>query len=192
MKICKIDGCDGAHYALGLCRKHWNRNRKHGSPDDRLHVRAPVEVRFWRFVDKGSRAPCWEWTGARQTTGYGVTSLTGGRASGRIGAHRLSYQMHCGEIPEGMVIMHSCDNPWCVNPDHLSVGTHAENTADMHTKGRANRPIGSQSSVAKLTEEAVREIRASSLSQRKLAEKYGVGATTIRNALHGRYWSHVK
>jgi hypothetical protein len=91
----------------------------------------PLAERFWEKVDKSGE--CWLWTGALASNGYGrITPVTGVSA----GAHRVSYELHNGPIPKGMMVMHSCDVPSCVNPDHLSLGTAKDNMADMWTKGR--------------------------------------------------------
>jgi hypothetical protein len=82
---------------------------------------------------------CWLWTGVTVSTGYG--RLSRGRRGSYVFAHRASYQMHKGEIPAGMFVCHKCDTPTCINPDHLFLGTCAENTLDMWRKGRA-RPFG--------------------------------------------------
>lgn len=191
MSECEMKNCSGLVYARGLCRKHYERNRKYGSPSDRLNARADARTRFWRFVEKRGPDECWEWAGGRNKNKYGVFGL-GAASDGRTTAHRYSYILHCGEVPQGMIVMHTCDNPPCCNPRHLRLGTHAENTADMHEKNRANRPRGLESSQAKLDDEKVRFIRASPLSTRKLAELLGVGPTTIRGVRNGRVWSHVK
>jgi hypothetical protein len=95
-------------------------------------------------------------------------------------AHRVSYQIHKGPIPKGMFVLHRCDNPPCCNPAHLFLGTHAENMADMATKGR--RAI-------KLSKETVTAIRASSASSRALGREHGVSKTTIRRIQLGKAWS---
>lgn len=94
-----------------------------------------IEERFWRFVapmmdDRG----CWEWSGNRTPKGYG--QMASHRQGHPVMAHRVSYQIHSGPIPEGMCILHKCDNRSCVNPTHLRVGTYADNTRDMYDKGR--------------------------------------------------------
>ena len=96
----------------------------------------PLADRFWSHVDTAGE--CWEWTGARNTQRGGYGTFTESRKSGhRIWrAHRLAYELTYGPIPPGLVILHQCDNPACVRPDHLMAGTQADNIADMMAKGR--------------------------------------------------------
>lgn len=96
-------------------------------------VAIPPEERFWPHVDRRGDAECWPWTGSMSSKGYGAIC----RASKFIGAHRLSWEIANGSrIPSGKVICHSCDNPKCVNPSHLLLGTQADNVRDMYAKGR--------------------------------------------------------
>lgn len=95
---------------------------------------APLEVRFWAKVDKSAaHNGCWVWTGARRGKGYGDIVGDAGR---RIAAHQLSYKWAHGSIPDGLFVLHKCDNKLCVNPDHLFVGTHQDNMDDMVEKVR--------------------------------------------------------
>lgn len=92
--------------------------------------------RFWAKVDKGSDAECWEWTASRNSYGYGQLAVVLPSGKRPRLAHRLSWELHVGPIPEGMCILHRCDNPPCVNPSHLFIGTKADNYRDMRAKGR--------------------------------------------------------
>ena len=85
---------------------------------------------FWAKVKKGSA--CWEWTAGRMTSGYGLVQTT----AGRLGAHRASWEIHRGPIPDGLMVLHSCDNKLCVNPAHLSLGTHRQNTIEAMERRR--------------------------------------------------------
>lgn len=96
-----------------------------------LNKSSAIEERFWRYVDKAGPDECWVWTGAKAGE-YGRVSVKGVG----FGAHRISYEMAKGPIPPGFIILHSCDNPPCVNPSHLRVGTHTDNVHDMLEKGR--------------------------------------------------------
>jgi hypothetical protein len=100
----------------------------------------PLEVRFWAKVDRRGPDECWPWLGAKNERGYGVMRPETDRRDGPTAkAHRVSLALH-GTDPTGHVVMHSCDNRGCVNPAHLSLGTQADNLADMAAKGRGRKP----------------------------------------------------
>lgn len=134
---------------------------------------------------------CWIFTGAgtRSGTGHGKL-LVGGKLTY---AHRLSYEVHVGPIPDGMVVRHRCDVPQCVNPAHLHLGTQADNVADNVRRGRVAR--GEAVKSAKLTEAKVREIRARyvpyTVSCQTLANEYGVSLKVIEKIVKRRAWQHV-
>jgi hypothetical protein len=144
-----------------------------------------------RFDSKWVPEPnsgCYLWTAARDRRGYGYFTV-----AGRLGrAHRYAYQRAGGCIPDGMCVCHSCDTPECVNPDHLWLGTVAENNSDKQRKGRAMRGQGHER--AKLTEKQVIKIRercASGEMQKQIASEYGVLPTTINNIVVRRSWRHI-
>ena len=147
---------------------------------------------FWPHIKKTDG--CWLWTGPRQKEGYGRCWF--GKKLWL--SHRLSWTIHYGKIPDGLLICHKCDMPSCVNPSHLFLGTPADNMADMTSKGRHNGNDGSncgeKHGMHKLTESKValaRLLYKSGISQYKLAKRYGVKQTTIFEAIHRKTWKHV-
>jgi hypothetical protein len=154
----------------------------------------PRAERFWRHVDKSGE--CWNWTGAPHCerpglmpygtfTDYVQRSDPDRRARS---AHRVAYELAHGEIPEGMMVLHHCDNPRCVRPDHLYAGTRRQNMDDVIAR---KRQAGERNPQALLTAEKVREIRASSDSPAQLAERFGVARPTIYNIRNRYTWRHV-
>lgn len=141
--------------------------------------------RFESFVLKSDG--CWTWKGSLDRYGYGQFKVNGHP----IGAHRFSYLLHFGDLPMHLCVCHSCDNPSCVNPSHLWLGTHADNARDRREKGRSVCLRGERSPVAKLTPEQIRDIRASSESQRALASKFNVSQSNISRIRLGNTWRHV-
>ena len=139
---------------------------------------------FWAFIRR--EADCWIWSGCIDSHGYGCYGKR------KIGAHRLMWQLMRGPIPENLCVCHICDNPRCVNPDHLWLGTRSENTKDRHYKGRSKGPIGEAQHDAKLNYGIAEEIRAitstHNATQREIAARFGVGQTTISNVVTGKRW----
>jgi hypothetical protein len=128
---------------------------------------------------------CLEWT-AGKSSGYGRF-----RSGGKMKfAHRASYAAHHGPIPSGMHVLHRCDNPSCVNPEHLFLGTHIQNMADKREKGRQAR--GTLNGFCKLSEADVTEIRvAKGVTQRVLASEYGICQAQIWRIRSGKQWVHL-
>ena len=159
----------------------------------RANTASRFSARFWSKVQKAEGEACWLWTAAVHSgTGYGMFSVSRSIADG---AHRVAWRLTNGEIPDGQWVLHRCDNPRCVRPDHLFLGTHDDNMADMVSKGRgttANR--GEGSARARLTEEDVREIRrlsATGFGLSELGKRFGVPSTTISAIVHRYTWKHV-
>ena len=123
--------------------------------------------------------------------------IVGSRTNGTrrsVSAHRVSYELYHGEIPAGMEVCHTCDNPCCVNPEHLFAGTRQDNIDDRERKGRNNPPKGEKYAKAKLTEAdvlTIREKRLQGVSFGKLAKEYGVCKKTIQDAVSGKHWSYL-
>lgn len=137
---------------------------------------------------------CWGWRGSRNPKGYGRLGRTGGKSIAL--AHRVSWEIHFGEIPEGLCVLHRCDNPPCTNPSHLWLGSVADNQADMREKGRAVYPprhSGETHPTAKLTQAQVDQIRARYVPRvytyAKLAQDFGVHPGTIKRILANDTWA---
>lgn len=150
--------------------------------------------RFWSKVEKSDSAwMCWEWTGALSPGGYGIFWQTSRKL---IGAHRYSYTLTYRD-PGELFVLHKCDNRKCVRPEHLFLGTRAENNADMMRKGRHRYGVvlGSHNLHAKLTEQKVIAIRekykAGGIGPTALAKEYGVSRSVVHALLIRRTWKHV-
>ena len=149
----------------------------------------PLEERFRARVDRSNLDDCWEWT-ATKRWGYGILSVKDG--VGRL-AHRYSYELHYGPSPDELCVLHRCDNPACVRPDHLFLGTHADNVKDKVSKQR--QPRGENHWRTKFTEEDIVEIRRKYregvASQSAMAAQYGVDPSTISDIVRRKLWGHI-
>lgn len=152
-----------------------------------IYKRKTLEERFWSFVKKTDS--CWLWQGSTQK-GYGNISAWNPKQR-ILKAHRLSYEIHYGEIPEGVgyhgiCVLHKCDNPSCVNPKHLILGTQQDNLEDMRKKGRSSHVI---------TKEQVYKIRElyvpRKFSQQKISNLLGINRGTVRDGLLGKTWKNI-
>lgn len=151
----------------------------------------PLMERFWGFVDKRGPDDCWEWTGSRHGGGYGLIGINGRS----VRTHRFSYEIHKGPIPKGMKVLHTCDNPPCVNPGHLYAGSHQDNMDDKMEKGRHKVNMGEAHHSAKFTEEHVRDIRkrrADGETGVALAKEYGVTTAAICAIFKRKNWKHLE
>lgn len=147
--------------------------------------------RFWSKVDVKGPDDCWLWT-AGKSGGYGVFGI--GFATGYT-AHRVAYRRCVGPIPRGQIVRHKCDVRSCVNPNHLELGTRADNNRDRKERGRNADTRGEGHPSNKLTTEQVRAIRAEyvkgKVTQQYLADKYGVKRRTVGNIVTRKTWRHV-
>ncbi len=158
------------------------------------HMR-PVTPIIDRLMSKVITSPdgCWEWQGARRgSMGYSTLGNEPGKLPRNIYGHIVSYEFHKGLIPSGMVVQHSCDNPVCVNPDHLSLGTYQSNKDDCVEKMRHNK--GVKQHKARLNDEIVRSIRkdaGNGEEGKSIAARLGVSDQTVYDVINGKTWKHV-
>jgi len=157
--------------------------------------RSTPEQRFWHYTEKGRNDSCWIWTGTKHSAqpGYGVIVIgpTGTNRPSTM-AHRFSWTLHFGEIPNGMLICHKCDNPLCVNPKHLFLGTFKDNMNDRNSKNR--QAHDSRHGRAKVTAEQVVAIRSTPIKRGSISELsrvYGIARSAIRAILSFKTWKQT-
>ena len=146
--------------------------------------------RFWQKVHK-SRRGCWEWGASTQTNGYGRVSVQGKP----VAAHRVSWEMEHGLIPDRLFVLHRCDNKICVRPSHFFLGDHRANSDDKLMKGREAHVNGERNGHAKLTEWQVREMRrlhGEGLTCTALSQKYAISRVTAWQIVNRRRWRHIR
>lgn len=148
----------------------------------------PIAERFWPKVKRAGPGECWLWTASTDKHGYGQMSSSRGRAPWK--SHRVSYELHKGRIPSGLVVRHRCDNPLCVNPAHLEIGTQADNAADMVRRGRLNpKVLANLNHRRALSPEQVavaKRRNAGGESKASIARDFGVDRTTVSLYINGK------
>ena len=193
MKKCLFDGCDKEVRSAGFCNGHY---RQHHFGEElrplqvQYHGLSEYE-RFLKRVQTDDPDKCWNWLGSSNKKGW--HGQWRNQSGGIELAHRAAWRLMKGSIPQGMCVLHHCDNPVCVNPTHLFLGSQSDNCKDMWAKGRA-RPktnYGEKHGMSKLNSEKVLEIRSSNLSNKELGEKFSVSSTTICDVRKRRIWKHL-
>jgi len=175
----------GAKYIKG----HYKRTKE--SRKKQSNVNKYTFKDIWRQIDIRNEDDCWEWVGHKDKNGYGRATIN--RKDYR--SHRIVYKETYGTIPEGLFILHTCNNPSCCNPNHLYTGTNQDNMDQMVADGRSPHLIGEKSGTHKLKEKDVLEIRqlysTGEYTQRDLSKKYGISQTEISRIYHRTRWDHV-
>jgi hypothetical protein len=193
-RVCRVARCGKKHSSNGYCRNHARRFKLYGDPFVVKQVTyrgLTPEQYFWKHVRKNRG--CWRWRGYTDGYGYGLWRMNGVHYR----ATHVAWEMTYGTLPQGMHVFHHCDNPPCVNPDHLFIGTMADNIKDMYSKGRGRGQFTSESvrgehhGMAKLTALQVKDIRASSESSKALAAFFGVTPETINMIRRRQTWRHI-
>lgn len=146
----------------------------------------PIQESFWEKVDVRSKDECWEWLAAVTKDGYGSFKS-------KL-AHRVAWELEKGEIPDGMLVCHTCDNPPCCNPSHLFLGTQRNNMDDMVQKGRSPNNSGSKNPKAKFIEQDILDIyrlHNSGMSAYRIAKNYSVSESNIHSIVKGKTWKYL-
>lgn len=189
--ICLIEGCERPARHRGWCNMHYLRWRNHGDP--KICNRRPtfdletVRQKIIDYSEPVTESGCWFWLRFANKEGYGRTSYRGKEDF----AHRVSYKVFRGEIPSGLFVLHKCDVPCCVNPDHLFLGTPADNTRDMLKKGRNNPTRGERGSSSKLTASDVIAIRNDNRTNREIGADYGICPPSVSDIKLRKTWAHI-
>ena len=174
--VCSVDECSTVVNAKGLCHKHYKRFRRYGDVTVNRNA-ARTDEQYIADNHEVEVNGCWVWTGAVFATGYGNAHRRGKTVS----AHRLAYETWVGPIPEGLVVRHSCDNRPCINPDHLSQGTHKQNMEDKSRKDRnANTKLSTDDVID------IRWVHGLGASGQSIARAFGVSPTTVSTIVNNK------
>jgi len=190
---CSVDGCQKSFYCKGYCHSHYDRMRRYGALTPARSYRSPKTPITYLWMQENSvvdkKTGCIEWGKYRDTNNYGMVAYRGRLRK----ASRVAWELVNGPIDIGMCVLHHCDNPPCINIDHLWVGTHAQNMADCKAKDR--HTPGERNGYAKLTNCSVFQIRLlienQTFTQTHIAKMFGVGDAEISRIKHRTRWAHI-
>lgn len=186
MQRCSIEGCDNKKNSKDWCAKHYRRWQQHGDPLIILsNYGKSLRERFESKVELIPFSTCHWWTGATPGNIYGGIKDKGTMHA----AHRVSYELYRETIPHGLYVLHKCDNPKCVNPDHLFLGTAQDNMDDMIKKGRQRYKPRSKVTAEEVLK--IRKLHNGPQSTDKLALRFGLTPKSITNIINRRTWSHI-
>jgi len=160
------------------------------NPHSPNHKYCSAYCTFWDYVKLGDASECWPWIRGKNSDGYGIFKHHGKTFS----AHRFMWTEMFGKIPDGMHVLHKCDNPLCVNPNHFFLGTQVDNIKDMMLKGRSRNSKGEYNNKAKLTTDNViniRQLLSKGIFQKHIANLYNISRCTISHIESGYTWSHI-
>jgi len=201
MEICKVNNCGREVYAKSMCASHNSRFNRTGDANEMVpikNIKMSLIDRFKEKIAPKNSNGCMEWMACLSDNRYGafITGSRTKRTRKRYIAHRLSYELFVGAIPKGKCVLHKCDNPKCVNPEHLFLGTQSDNMKDMIKKGRDFHValLGSKHGNAKLNEEQVMEIKdkiKNGISLIELSKIYNVSPENISSIKRGKTWKHI-
>lgn len=200
IRLCSIEGCERTHKGRGLCGTHLWRLKHGGDVSGAIqprHESASAAFRYRMPTDPPAKG-CWLWTGSllSDDAPYGIVTVGGVRYL----AHRISYELFVGPIPDSLIIRHRCDVPQCVQPRHLLPGTQADNVQDKVDRGRQScgpahtDARGSRHPAARLCEQDVLQIRAmhrNGLTNRAIASAFGIAPSSVSLIVHRRTWVHI-
>jgi len=186
-RVCSVENCGKKYFAKTWCRAHYMKVRRTGTlqplkASAGMSVEERLRYKGWDVVESG----CWEVRGARKNSGYGSLQYGGWSQA----THRLAYQTWVGPIPDGHLIRHKCDNPPCINPDHLETGTDSDNSKDMMSRGRHRTLVGADHPMCKLSwveAEAIRDAYGTGVFTLKmLGEAFGVSYNVVSKVVRGQ------
>ncbi len=180
MTTCKMENCGKPLHCKGFCKSHYQQQWSTGSPEiKRPNPHGTPEERFWRKVVNAGPDECWTWVGQKDKDKYGMLRV----GSTIMRAHRFSYILHRGEIPDGLLALHTCNNTLCVNPNHLYLGTHDDNMEDRKESG--HYATGENHPMAKLSNEQAEQVRMATGTYEEIGGRFGISKYQVGNIKRG-------